>query len=167
MIAGKHIYLRPPLPIDVPAMTNWENQPEIQAVSEHSGQFTQEEVRSFFLTAGDLFSEGQQRFIICLSDTHQVVGALDLFAFDKQKASAGIGILISPAHQRGKGYATDALNTMLKFALDSLGIHIIRCIIYPENTHSIRLFEKCHFRPVGMEFFKHKKAIRYERKLNQ
>jgi diamine N-acetyltransferase len=162
MINGTLTYLRPPLQADVPVMTVWENQPEIQAVSEHSGSYTQEEVHAFFLSAGDLFADGQQRFIICRRDTHDVIGAVDLFSFNRSNASAGIGILISPAHLRGQGYASDAIKTMLTFGNNTLGIRTMRCIIYPENAGSIRLFERNGFKAVGMEFFKNKKAVRYE-----
>lgn len=163
MIRGKITYLRPTLAADIPAITLWENDPEIQSVSDNSGRYSEADIAAFFLRESDLFSEGQLRLVICDIHQHRCVGALDLFDFNAAQQKCGVGILIGAKDDRTKGYATDALAATLDFAVASLGIRTFECLIFPDNVPSVGLFEKAQFKPTGIDFFNNKKAIRYQR----
>jgi RimJ/RimL family protein N-acetyltransferase len=47
----------------------------------------------------------------------------------------------------GKGYATEAMLAALAWADAALSHPAMFCILAPENTASIRVAEKCGFRP--------------------
>jgi len=55
-------------------------------------------------------------------------------------------VLATPAH--GKGYATEACRAAIAWADDVRDAPPMVCIIAPENAASIRVAEKCGFRPV-------------------
>lgn len=54
-------------------------------------------------------------------------------------------VLASRFH--GKGYGTEAMQAALAWADETLGRQPIFCIVNPENKPSIRVAEKCGFRP--------------------
>jgi ribosomal-protein-alanine N-acetyltransferase len=53
------------------------------------------------------------------------------------------------ADEWGKGYATDAVRTMIAFGFGPLGLHRISAAIGPDNTASIAVVERLGFRPKG------------------
>jgi [ribosomal protein S5]-alanine N-acetyltransferase len=55
---------------------------------------------------------------------------------------------IDDPHQR-KGYATEATEAMVSLAL-SRGVRVVRAHAKPDNRASLRVLEKCGFRPLGM-----------------
>jgi len=54
------------------------------------------------------------------------------------------------ASEWGKGYATDAARTMIRFGFGELGLHRISAAIGPENQASIRVAEKLGFTREGV-----------------
>ncbi len=52
--------------------------------------------------------------------------------------------------QRNKGYATQAVRGILRFAFQELGLHRIQASVLPSNLPSIRVLEKCGFERIGL-----------------
>lgn len=48
-------------------------------------------------------------------------------------------------NENGKGYATEAINTVVKYVFDELKLHRIEANIMPRNNASIKTIEKCGF----------------------
>lgn len=63
--------------------------------------------------------------------------------------AAKLGYAIAHAHQ-GKGYATDAVRTMLAFAFGPLGLRRVTAAIGPENPASMRVAERAGFQREGV-----------------
>ena len=49
----------------------------------------------------------------------------------------------------GNGYATEAAQGAIKHGFETVGLDEIYCIIYPENTRSIRVAERLGLEPLG------------------
>jgi len=79
------------------------------------------------------------------------VGAVDLFDYDPLNQRAGVGILIHRADDRGHGYASDALNTLCRYARECLRLHQLWCEIDTDNTPSLRLFHGAGFSECGVK----------------
>jgi diamine N-acetyltransferase len=161
MIQGRQTYLRPPTAADAEIICIWENDPEIRLVSEHEGEFSVQDIRDFLQSSKDLFTDRQLRLMICKTDSHQALGAIDLFDFNAAEKKTGIGILIGEAQHRSQGFASDALKSLLKFCIEHLKITCFECLIFTDNLPSIRLFERAGFKTTGVQIFKEKKAFRY------
>jgi diamine N-acetyltransferase len=161
MISGVTTYLRPALLCDTDHILAWENDPELWPFTETSGPFSKTDIMHFIQESNDLFANGQLRLMIIDKISDQPIGALDIFDFNTSTKKAGIGILIGEKSLRKKGFATDALRCFLSIAASDLKIRTLECIIYPDNVSSLKLFENCGFRAVGMEFFKENRVIRY------
>ncbi len=75
--------------------------------------------------------------------------------FDRKTAEIYIK-LITPA--RGKGYAQDAINTLVVYAFQELGLKHLYANIQEHNTASQKLCEKCGFK---QECLQQSRADRY------
>jgi RimJ/RimL family protein N-acetyltransferase len=51
---------------------------------------------------------------------------------------------------RGKGYGTDAVNTMVQYAFKELRLNCICANILSYNEASVKLFERCGFKREGV-----------------
>lgn len=63
--------------------------------------------------------------------------------------NAFIGYSIDESYQ-GKGYMNEAVNLVLEFAQDELGLHRIEASVLVENTKSISVLDKCGFKQIGL-----------------
>jgi len=50
----------------------------------------------------------------------------------------------------GRGHATEAVLLALRFAFDELRLHRVQAAVMPRNDRSLRVVEKCGFRPEGL-----------------
>jgi diamine N-acetyltransferase len=76
------------------------------------------------------------------------IGSVDLFEFEPTHHRAGVGILILQDF-RGKGYASEALDLLIRYSFEVLQLHQLFCNIAPDNDDSIRLFESKGFKLAG------------------
>ena len=79
------------------------------------------------------------------------VGAIDLFEYDPIHRRAGIGILIYEQSDRGRGYASDAVETLCRYAHDTLRAHQLWCNVGADNEASLRLFRSAGFTEIGVK----------------
>ncbi len=76
----------------------------------------------------------------------QFVGLMALTLRSKKYNSAEVWFKLNPAFW-GKGYATEALNILIKFAFDELNLHRVEAGCAVKNIASARVLEK-----VGMQY---------------
>lgn len=151
MLTATHIYLRTLEPIDASMMLKWENNPDNWAVSNTLVPFSEHLILQYVNSAQDIFATKQLRFIICLRDSDKPIGTIDLFEYDPLHQRAGVGVLIDEVSERNKGYATEALELMIRYSFERLNLHSLFCHIFESNTHSIQLFEKQGFEKMGIK----------------
>ena len=90
------------------------------------------------------------RCIVALQDDGKAIGTIILSDIDQKNATGHIHIKMSKNGGRGKGYGTDAVNTMVRYAFDELRLNCIYANILSYNEVSIRLFERCGFKRDGI-----------------
>jgi len=96
-----NVYLRTPVPEDIDFMLEMENNPEIWSVSQTTEPFTRFEIESFIMdNEHDLLKELQQRFVVVLKDSDIPIGSVDLFNYEADNNSAGVGISILKEYRR-------------------------------------------------------------------
>ena len=84
--------------------------------------------------------------LILSKDDGRLLGATGL-SFDGSGAATTGYVLATDAW--GKGYATEALHAMVDLAR-SLGLSTLGAFCHPDHAPSIRVLEKCGFRPAGV-----------------
>ncbi len=95
----------------------------------------------------DIFSAKQLRLIIVDADGTRV-GTIDISDFDARDRRGFVGIAIDEPF-RGKGYATEALSQLCRYASETLGMHQLVAVTGVDNTASRRLFTAAGFRSNG------------------
>ena len=85
--------------------------------------------------------------IECKDGSH--IGDLSFKGFNDD-GSVEIGYGIDEAHQ-GQGYATEAVNATVMWALQQPGITRVEAETEPNNKASQRVLEKCGFVPSGID----------------
>ncbi len=155
-LQSAHIRLRAIEPSDIDLLYSWENNMEIWAVSNTLAPFCKYVLKKYIESAHlDIYEIKQLRLIIEAKDQsalmYTAVGAIDLFDFDPFHGRAGIGILIHNAEERNKGYASESLRLLTKYAFETLQLHQLYCNIAASNTPSIQIFQKAGFKIIGIK----------------
>lgn len=84
------------------------------------------------------------------NNTEKAVGTVILSEIDSKNGTGHIHIKLSKDGGRGRGYGSDAIQAMVRYAFDELRLHCIYANILSYNEASIRLFEKCGFERDGV-----------------
>jgi diamine N-acetyltransferase len=98
----------------------------------------------------DIYTNKQLRLLICLNESNQPVGTIDLFEFDPMNLRVGVGILIFESH-RNSGYAAESITVIKNYSKNVLLLNQLYCNINASNKDSIKLFEKCSFEKIGLK----------------
>ncbi len=149
ILNGIQIYLRRLKPSDVSMeYVNWLNDPQVNQYLEcRFMTHTLEDVEKYV----DQLAQDKNHFLFGIfnrsNEAH--IGNIKLGLIDFHHHRGDIGIMIGERNYWGKGFATEAIQTMVKFGFDVLKLHKITAGAYANNLGSIRAFEKAGFRREG------------------
>lgn len=150
-LEGRTTRLRALEPGDIDLMYAWENDTAVWSVSGTLAPFSRHTLERFIQEQQfDIFQTRQQRLVIETLGGIPV-GALDFFELDPINRRAGIGILIHDDALRGKGYASDAVETACRYAREVLNLHQLWCNVGADNEASLRLFRSAGFTEIGVK----------------
>lgn len=80
----------------------------------------------------------------------QLIGTINLFAVMRGSIqSAFVGYFLDERHN-GKGYTTEAVKLIVKYAFEELKLHRVEAGVMPHNIGSIRVLEKAGFEKEGL-----------------
>lgn len=88
-------------------------------------------------------------FMIQELATEQVIGFVDLSAFQSVHRNAWVGIGLGEPSYWGRGYGTDAMRTLLRYAFSELGLHRVTLTVFEYNERAIRSYQKVGFMAEG------------------
>ncbi len=132
---------------DSPAVYAYRSLPEVSRFQFWDPR-SEEEIRAFIEelsriepdTPGTWFQLG-----ITLRDSGLLIGDCGMRFPAEEKWQVELGISLAPPHH-GKGYATEALGTVLDYCFGSLGKHRVFASADPRNDASIALMERIGMR---------------------
>ena len=127
----------------------WLQDPEILKYLEirHSKQ-TREKIITFVQSM--LESDDNLLMGIFLQDGKKHIGNIKLGPVHKIYPRADIGIIIGDKNSWGKGYASEAIDTLCRIAFETLGLRRVQAGAYASNGGSIKAFEKVGFKKEGV-----------------
>jgi len=135
---------------DLKLLYQWENNSDIWEVSHCQKPFSLFVLRQYLENSHlDIYESKQLRLVIELKDTQEAIGLIDLFDFDPFHNRAGIGVLLHSSIHRQKGYASEALETLISYCFKTLQLHQLFCNITTSNQSSIDLFCSKNFEITG------------------
>ncbi|MGO4494828.1 GNAT family N-acetyltransferase [Paenibacillus sp. 2RAB27] len=89
-------------------------------------------------------------FGIFLTETDQLIGDISLFEVQRGPHQKCIlGYSMDQAHN-GKGYMTKAIQLIMKFAFEEIGLLRVEAGVMPRNVGSMRVLEKAGFKQEGL-----------------
>lgn len=140
-----NIYLRPLEPEDLEFFYKWENDTTLWQHGSSIVPFSRFALRQYIADSRlDIFQTKQLRMMIVEKTEDLVVGTVDLYEFDALNSRAGIGILVDESYQK-KGFASQALSCIEKYAFGHLKLHQLYAFVPERNLPSLALFEKAEY----------------------
>ncbi|MDL2231657.1 GNAT family N-acetyltransferase [Porphyromonadaceae bacterium OttesenSCG-928-L07] len=150
MMQDENIMIRAIEPEDLEYLYKWENNMDMWEVSETITPFSHFTLKKYIENAHrDIYELKQLRLMIVKRDTMEPIGSIELYGFDPFHLRAGIGIMIHDKENRKQGFAKGAINLMLYYAFDTLGLHQIYGYIPVSNVASLNLFKAMGFESSG------------------
>jgi diamine N-acetyltransferase len=148
-VANESVRLRALEPSDLELLYLWENDPEVWRVSGTMAPVSLERIARFVEEQNyDIYASRQMRLIVEVEGV--AVGTVDIFDFDPHNRRFGIGILIYAMGERRKGYARAAIEAVVRYGREVLGVKQIWASVAEDNIASIALFERCGFECCGL-----------------
>lgn len=145
-LTSKNIQLRALEPDDITLLYEWENQTAYWLDSQTLHPYSKFLLNQFLENATrDIFEAKQLRLVILLQNTKQPIGFVDLFDLDVKNSRAALGILIGDEVHKNKGYASEAIQLIIRYAFEILNLKQLYANVIENNEISKRLFEKNDF----------------------
>ncbi|MBE5033630.1 GNAT family N-acetyltransferase [Gallalistipes aquisgranensis] len=146
------IRLRAMEPEDIDILYLWENDTNVWKVSNTIAPFSKYILKQFIENQRyDIYETKQLRLIIESKELRKPVGAIDLFDLDPYNRRAGVGILIYDRRDKGQGFASAALSTLIRYGFQMLGLNQLYCNIPATNVRSLALFKSKGFNIIGLK----------------
>mgnify|MGYP000900401149 FL=1 len=148
MIAGEKVFLTGLERANAETARAWLNDPAVNRFME-VGQvpITAAAEAAFY----DRLETSSSDFVfeIHLEENGRYVGNIGLHGVDWRHRFAELGLFLGSPVDHGRGYAADAIRTILRFAFDTLGLHRVRLRCYEGNEAGLRLYRHLGFTEVG------------------
>lgn len=141
----ERLYLRKMKAEDAPGLFAIWSDPEVARFMNITAFTDVEEAGEMISFLNQLAEENKAiRFSIVETASNQIIGSCGYNSLDFDNAKAEIGYDIAKSHW-GKGYASEAVRSLLDHAFTSLHLHRIEAKVEPENLPSIKLLQKLRF----------------------
>jgi ribosomal-protein-alanine N-acetyltransferase len=135
------VHLRPVRLVDWPTIHEWARRSDVtqyQQWGPNRAIETREYVVASIAAAREL---PQTRYVLSVVDAGQVVGLIELTVTDASAGIAEMGYAVHP-DVWGRGVATVAGRLAVRFAVDQLGMRVLRATCDTTNVASLRVLEK-------------------------
>lgn len=87
----------------------------------------------------------EKEFIIAKKEDNKYLGQISFIGFDQKNQLARMGIVIGDKNNHGKGYGTEAIELLLKFAFTHLNLLRVELDVVDFNIDAQQLYEKLGF----------------------
>ena len=88
---------------------------------------------------------GEFFFLIRTLVDDRLIGLIELDGIRWTHGDCWVGIGLGEREYWGKGYGTDAMRVILRYAFDELNLHRVSLSVFEYNTRAIRSYEKAGF----------------------
>lgn len=92
-----------------------------------------------------------QRHFTILTKQGRPIGNIGFNSIDYTNRSAVIGVMIGEKRLWDKGYGTDAVRTLLRFAFETMGLNKVSLKVASANARALACYKKCGFVVEGID----------------
>jgi RimJ/RimL family protein N-acetyltransferase len=149
-IKGKNVNLRAIEQEDLILINQWSNDPEINYMlgGWHFPSSMKDQQKWFESLS---FKSNDQRFAVESND-EGLIGLVNLVEINWKDRNAFHGMLLGDAKTRGKGYGTDTIMALCKYAFEELGLRRLDTTIIASNEVSLGVYiNKCGWQREGVK----------------
>ncbi|MCP8967393.1 GNAT family N-acetyltransferase [Ectobacillus ponti] len=161
LFAGTSVKLAAPREDDLEIMSRWQEDAEYlrnvdtDIALPKSKMQLQEDARR---------SSGSAHFHLRTIEDDRFIGFAVIHSIEWNNQTGMLAIGIGEAENRGKGYGSEALQLILRFAFHELNLHRVGLDVISYNKGAIRAYEKAGFRQEGcMREAVYRNGRRYDR----
>jgi len=153
MILGQRVRLRPVEKDDLPRYVKWFADPEVRANLALYMPLSQGQEERWYdrnLAAGDTQAwalDAQPADMAVGPWVH--IGGCGFHSIEWRHRSGEVGIVIGARDYWGRGYGTDAMQTLVAWGFYTLNLNRIHLRVYADNARAIRCYEKVGFQLEG------------------
>ncbi len=150
MIYGERVRLRAIEREDVPRFVRWFNDPEVRQFLTMYRPLSRAEEERWVESLASRREDVVLAIEVRAGDQWVHIGNVGLHRIDWKNRTATLGIVIGEREYWGKGYGTEAVRTMLRYAFEELGLNRVELETYSFNPRAIRCYEKAGFKREGV-----------------
>jgi RimJ/RimL family protein N-acetyltransferase len=141
------ITLRPHERIDIPLRVKWLNNKNANVyVTDNADHVTTTEEQEKWFENYEA-DDRKEFFTIC--DDGEPIGFTGLSHIDEKEKMASVFIMIGEDEQRGRGNGVRALESLIKYGSEELGIQTFTLEVFEENVPAVRLYASAGFIKTG------------------
>ena len=148
-INGESVTLRPPREDDVEKVYEWDRDPELSAWNGRPPiKISLSAARRDYLARWE--DPSVKTFIVeakAGAEAGEAIGLATLYDFRNEGCE--LGIKIGPSDLRGHGYSSEAVDLLVGYCFENLGLKVVRGSTLAHNERMRRVFEKRGFEEVG------------------
>jgi len=89
-------------------------------------------------------------FLIRTNEDDRIIGFANLDYIDWQNGDSYMGIGIGDKAYWSRGYGTEAMNILLRYAFTELNLYRLSLTVFEYNERAIRMYQKCGFKIEGI-----------------
>lgn len=144
-IRGERVTLRHMVRADVDEMARWPRfvEPDLQWANL---DLTYPADRDAYFERGR--SNATRRRFVIRNETGELIGTVGLRSLNFRAGHGTLGIIIR-ADAVGKGYGTDAIRALVRYAFETLGLKRVLLDVAETNVRAHHVYEKLGFVPIG------------------
>lgn len=133
---------------DPALFAQWEQDSEYQRLfnDDFARRYTPAQIKKFLEEEMD----GMHFFVIERLEDGRKIGMLDLSGFNWVVGNAWVGIGIGERDLWGRGYGTDAMGIILRYAFEELNLRRVSLNVFGVNRRAMASYQKSGFRTEGV-----------------
>ena len=150
IIAHGSVYLRGPERDDIPLFVAWMNDYRTSRTLAIRAPLSGPLEEAWFERMVADQGKSGYFFVACLLADDRPIGTIGLFELDLLNGSAGLGISVGAAADRGHGHGTDMLRALLEFGFGFLRLERLWLDVYAINPGARHVYERVGFVQEGI-----------------
>jgi RimJ/RimL family protein N-acetyltransferase len=145
MIEGKLVNLRAPEMNDLERNTRWVNDREVTRFLAFRYQMSMAAEEAWLRDLASKPTSYERVFFAIQTKDGVHIGNTNLFEIKAEDRKAKLGIMIGEKECWSKGYGSDALMTLLRFAFEEMNLNRVELDVFDFNARAIASYRRCGF----------------------
>ena len=156
MIPGEKINLIALEPEHLKQANQWINNPEVNQFLTLISPMPVRATKKWYESQAD---DPNNNAYAIVTKRGKFIGTVGLHDIDWKNRHAELGLSIGDTSYHNRGYGTDVITTLLRFAFQELNLHRVTLHVFDFNKRAQRCYEKCGFKREGvMRDFMHRRG---------